>query len=82
MRISGVALACLLAACGGTGDDGGHFSGIEIEPAVVTLTVPLVGTATQGYKVFGVTASGRTEISFLVRALCIAASSRATPSGV
>ncbi len=63
MRISGVALACLLAACGGTGDDGGHFSGIEIEPAVVTLTVPLGGTATQGYKVFGVTASGRTEIT-------------------
>lgn len=64
MRLSRVALACLLAACGSSGgDDSGDFTSIEIEPATVTLTVPLGGTATQDYKVYGVTGSGRTEIT-------------------
>ncbi|HEU4613123.1 MAG TPA: hypothetical protein VFS15_13625, partial [Kofleriaceae bacterium] len=64
MRLSRVALACLLAACGSSGgDDSGDYNSIEIEPATVTLTVPLGGTATQDYKVYGVTASGRTEIT-------------------
>lgn len=54
------------AACGGHngGDDGlDGVTGIEVEPPVATLTVPLGGTATQDFQVFGVTRDGRREIT-------------------
>ncbi len=59
-----LALVCALAACGsnGGGDDS-DFTGIEVEPAFATVTVPLGGTATQDYKVYGVTMSGKTDIT-------------------
>ncbi|HEY5927116.1 MAG TPA: hypothetical protein VIV11_35755 [Kofleriaceae bacterium] len=60
-----LAFACALAAaCGSSsGDDTGNYDAIEVEPAFTTVTVPLGGTATQDYKVYGVTMGGRTEIT-------------------
>jgi hypothetical protein len=64
MGLSRVALVCLLAACGSNGGGGDTaFTRIEVEPAFATLTVPLGGTATQDYQVYGVAMSGRTEIT-------------------
>ena len=65
MRELCLALACALAAaCGSnSGDDTGNYDAIEVEPAFTTVTVPLGGTATQDYKVYGVTMGGRTEIT-------------------
>jgi hypothetical protein len=49
---------------GGDGDAGpGTFESIVVDPASVTLDVPLGGTATQDYRVFGVTGSAQTEIT-------------------
>lgn len=64
MRYGTLALA-ILAACGSSKDhnDAAAVTAIEIEPAFATLTVPLGGTATQDYTVYGVTATGRQEIT-------------------
>ena len=54
-------LACLLVliGCGSSsGGDDGTYASIDVEPAFATVTVPLGGTTTQAYQVFGVTKSG------------------------
>jgi len=57
MRLPFVALALL--GCGNSnGDDDGNYASVEVEPPYAALSVPLGGTATQDYKVLGVTASG------------------------
>lgn len=56
----------LLVGCGQrpTGDDDPSiYERIEVEPALATLTVPLGGTATQAYTVYGVLDGDRTEIT-------------------
>jgi hypothetical protein len=58
-----LALMALLAACGSNGGGDDDFEAIEVEPAFVTLTVPLGGTATQDYKVYGVDGSRKTDIT-------------------
>lgn len=56
--------AALLTACGSNGgDDLGDFTGIEVEPAFTTVTVPLGGTATQDYKVYGVGDGAKVDIT-------------------
>lgn len=59
-------LAVVLGACGSSsgGDDAeGDISRIEVEPAFADVTVLLGGSATQDYVVYGVTASGRRDIT-------------------
>ncbi|MGN6110993.1 MAG: TolB family protein [Kofleriaceae bacterium] len=57
-------LCVVLCACGGgNGDDTGDFDTIEIEPAVATLSIPLGGTASQDFAVYGVAGGRRTEIT-------------------
>lgn len=59
-----VALIGLLLACGShPGDDDGNYDSIAVEPAFTTLSVPLGGTATQDYKVYGVAGSSKTDIT-------------------
>jgi WD40-like Beta Propeller Repeat len=56
----------LLVACGGNsggGDDGLDFERIEVEPPFAEHTVELGETASQGYTVFGVHGSKRTDIT-------------------
>ncbi len=62
MGIFRLAPVALLVACGSSSGDG-DYTAVEVEPAVTTLTVPLGTTATQDYKVYGVSPSGRTEIT-------------------
>ncbi|HEY5952116.1 MAG TPA: hypothetical protein VIV40_41750 [Kofleriaceae bacterium] len=57
-----LALSFVLAACGSNGGDD-DYTAIEVEPAFTTVSVPLGGTTTQDYKVYGVTTSGKTEIT-------------------
>ena len=64
MRLSSGVVICLLAACGSnSGDDTGDYASIEVEPAFATVTVPVDGTATQDYVVYGVNGGSRTEIT-------------------
>jgi hypothetical protein len=51
-----LATAVVVAACGSrSGDDQpSMYESIEIEPALATVTLPLGGSATQAYKVYGV----------------------------
>ncbi|CAN5724247.1 hypothetical protein BH11MYX3_BH11MYX3_16670 [soil metagenome] len=62
-----IAFVLMLAACGrhsGSGDDtGGVYDRIEVEPAMVTLSVPIGGTVTQDYTVFGVVGNDRKDIT-------------------
>src|SRR5262245_7259789 len=63
MRPRSLALAALLAsACGSrSGDDQPPmWESVEIEPALATLTLPLGGSASQAYTVYGV-ANGYTR---------------------
>ncbi|HEX5062738.1 MAG TPA: hypothetical protein VFV99_25370 [Kofleriaceae bacterium] len=60
----GLCLAiCVLAACGSHSGDDSDYMSIEVEPAFTTVTVPLGGTATQDYKVYGVNGSEKTDIT-------------------
>jgi hypothetical protein len=63
MRGLCLAFVGLLAACGSHGGDDSDVMAIEVEPAFTTITVPLGGTATQDYKVYGVTGSGKKDIT-------------------
>jgi hypothetical protein len=63
MRILRLVTLIALGACGHSGPDVGDFDSIELDPAVATLTVPLGGTAVQDYKVYGVSAGARTDIT-------------------
>nr|MBA3820841.1 hypothetical protein [Deltaproteobacteria bacterium] len=45
------------------GDDTGEHDSISVEPAVAMLTVPLGGTGTQTYQVFGIDGSAKTDIT-------------------
>ena len=56
---------CFLVACGGSsgGDDPADFDRLEIEPPNATLEVELGGTATQGYVVYGVNGTKKTDIT-------------------
>jgi len=53
----------LVFACGGSGDGPGDFTSIELDPPTASLTVPLGGSATQRYRVYGVDGSARTDIT-------------------
>src|SRR5262245_9528490 len=54
--------AVALIACGNSDD--GSYASISVEPPFDTVSVPLGGTATKDYQVFGVGKSGeRTEIT-------------------
>ncbi len=61
------ACAGLAAGCGkhtgGDGDGGFTYGSIDVEPPFANLTIPLDGTATQAYQVFGVTGTDRTDIT-------------------
>ncbi|MCE9575363.1 MAG: hypothetical protein K8W52_19585 [Deltaproteobacteria bacterium] len=66
--LAGLVLALALAACGskssGDGDaTGAIYDRIELEPPTSTVSVPLGGSATQSYQVFGVVGNNRTEIT-------------------
>lgn len=67
MRVPFIALAMsFVAACGsrGGGDDtSGPFDTIEIDPEVAMLSVPLGGTTTQDYVVWGVSGDKRIDIT-------------------
>jgi len=56
-----------IAACGsrgGNGDDAtGMYDSIELDPPFATLTVPLGGTVTQDYVVWGVSGDDKTDIT-------------------
>ena len=69
-----LSLLCAIAALtscsvrAGNGDDStdagpGMYDSIDVEPAQVTLSVVLGGSATQAYQVFGVVGTTRTDIS-------------------
>ena len=54
--LGALAFGLVVTACGNRGDDGGgDVESIEIEPASVTLSLPLGGNATQDYKIWGIT---------------------------
>jgi len=55
-------LVCWLAACGGH-DPGSDFTSIEIDPPYALVTVPLGGTATQDFTVYGISDSGKRDIT-------------------
>jgi hypothetical protein len=58
-------LAVALVACGSHSgdDDSTAYNRIEIEPATASVTVTLGATATQDYVVYGITASGKRDIT-------------------
>ncbi len=64
MRSTRLALAVILSGCGShhPGGDAG-FGNLEVDPPLATLTVPLGGTATQGYTVYSVEGSKKTDIT-------------------
>lgn len=57
--------AALVSACANHhgGGGGGTYDTIDVEPASATLTVPLGGSTTQAYQVFGVTGATKTDIT-------------------
>ncbi|MGE5183870.1 MAG: TolB family protein [Acidobacteriota bacterium] len=59
MRILAIA-ALAAAACGDhhARSDAGEYGSLDVEPQLANLSVPLGGTATQDYQVFGVDAKG------------------------
>jgi hypothetical protein len=59
MRILAIAVLAA-AACGDhhSHGDAGEFGSLDVEPPLANLTVPLGGSATQDYQVFGVDAKG------------------------
>jgi hypothetical protein len=60
LLVLAIALASACGSRAGGDDQPEMFEGIEIEPALATLTLPLAGTATQTYTVYGV-ANGYTK---------------------
>jgi hypothetical protein len=66
MRFLLLALPLALAACGshsGGDDSSDDYSAIEVEPPFASVTVPLGGTATQDYVVYGITPGGKVDIT-------------------
>ena len=62
MRWITVALA-FAAACGAHHGGNGQYDRFELDPALATVTVPLDGTATQAYRVYGLVGSTGTDIT-------------------
>jgi hypothetical protein len=64
MRHAGLALL-LLAACGNhhTGTGSAVYDSIEVDPPVATLAIPLNGTATQDYQIFGIDGVHKVDIT-------------------
>jgi hypothetical protein len=65
MRCSLCALAVALAGCGShhaPGGDGG-YPGLEVDPPLVNLSIPLGGSAMQDYQVFSVDGTKKTDIT-------------------
>src|SRR2546423_13989093 len=64
MRQAGFALL-ILAACGNhhTGTGSAAYDSIEVDPPLAMLTIPLGGSATQDYQVFGIDGTHKTDIT-------------------
>src|SRR5258708_26789497 len=64
MRMRWMTLALVLAAAGGSPHAGnGQYDRFELDPALATVTVPLDGTATQAYHVYGLSGATGTDIT-------------------
>ena len=66
-RLIVASLACSLVACAShhhaPGADGGVYTSLRVAPEMSTLNVPLGGSQTQDYAVFGTDASGEHDIT-------------------